>query len=264
MSDMFMALSLHNDGTELHVHWGVLCPFVSAERILKEFGLANEHDPRVAAYNETTERILAAYPGDQVIYSDPQVVQLPFAVEASFEDDLIWGYGDVLLRNEFFLVNLPVQYMPFLRIMMRSQAKAAAKMIRGGNRVTQSARDWATPPPAPGGGGSFPSRPNPFTRPSPSPGRNMFGGNSFTNNLAGPGLTYADMEQASGASPEQAKAAAEEMRKATARAKGLKRLRLSRSNEDGKPAAKKPDNSTTITPGRDDMVESVGTRSEEE
>ena len=53
MSDMFMALSLHNDGTELHVHWGVLCPFVSAERILKEFGLANEHDPRVAAYNET-------------------------------------------------------------------------------------------------------------------------------------------------------------------------------------------------------------------
>ena len=264
MSNMFMAVSIHNGGTELHVRWGILRPFVSAERILEEFGIANEHDPRVAGYNETTERILAAYPGDQVIYSDPQVVQLPFAVEASFEDDLIWGYGDVLLRNEFFLVNLPVQYMPFLRIMMRSQAKAAAKMTRGGNRVTQSARDWVTPPPAPGGGGSFPSRPNPFTRPSHSPGPNLFGGNSFTNNLAGPGLTYADMEQASGASPEQAKAAAEEMRKATARAKGLKRLRLSRSNEDGKPTAKKPDNSTTITPGRDDMVESVGTRSEEQ
>ena len=131
-SNMFMAVSIHNGGTELHVRWGILRPFVSAEHILEEFGIANEHDPRVAGYNETTERILAAYPGDQVIYSDPQVVQLPFAVEASFEDDLIWGYGDVLLRNEFFLGNLPVQYMPFLRIMMRSQAKAAAKMTRGG------------------------------------------------------------------------------------------------------------------------------------
>ena len=137
MSDMFMALSLHNDGTELHVHWGVLCPFVSAERILEEFGLANEHDPRVAAYNETTERILAAYPGDQVIYSDPQVVQLPFAVEALLQNDLIWGHGDVLLRNEFFLGRLPVQYMPLLRIVMRSQAKASAKKSRGG---TASAR----------------------------------------------------------------------------------------------------------------------------
>ena len=77
MSNMFMALFFHNDKTKLHVRWGVLRPFVSAERILKEFGLTNKHDPRVAAYNETTERILAAYPGDQVIYSDPQVVQLP-------------------------------------------------------------------------------------------------------------------------------------------------------------------------------------------
>ena len=99
MSDMFMALSLNSEGTELRVRWGLLRPFVSAERILEEFGLTNEHDPCVAAYNETAERILAAYPGDQVIYSDPQVVQLPFAVEASFEDDLVWGHGDILLRN---------------------------------------------------------------------------------------------------------------------------------------------------------------------
>ena len=169
MSDMFMALSLHNDGTELHVHWGVLCPFVSAERILKEFGLANEHNPRVGTYNETTERILAAYPGDQVIYSDPQVVQLPFAVEALLQNDLIWGHGDVLLRNEFFLGRLPVQYMPLLRIVMRSQAKAAAKKSRGWNRVSQSARESATPPPRPPPqGGPFPPRHNLFTRPLPN------------------------------------------------------------------------------------------------
>ena len=99
MSDMFMALSLNSEGTELRVRWGLLRPFVSAERILEEFGLTNEHDPCVAAYNETAERILVAYPGDQVTYSDPQVVQLPFAVEASFEDDLVWGHGDILLRN---------------------------------------------------------------------------------------------------------------------------------------------------------------------
>ena len=71
------------------------------------------------------------------------------------------------------------------------------------------------------------------------------------------------MEQATGASPEQAKAAAEEMREATERAKALKRLRRSFSNEDCKPAAKKPDNSTTVTPGRDDMVESASWSEEE-
>ena len=65
------------------------------------------------------------------------------------------------------------------------------------------------------------------------------------------------MEQATGASPEQAKAAAEEMRKATERVKALKRFRLSLSNEDCKPAAKKSDNSTTVTPSRDDIMESV-------
>ena len=72
------------------------------------------------------------------------------------------------------------------------------------------------------------------------------------------------MEQATGASPEQAKVAAKDLREATERAKALKRFRLSLSNEDCKPAAKKPDNSTTVTPGSDDMVESVGSRSEEE
>ena len=255
MSDMFMKLSLNNEGTALNVRWGVLRPFVTADRILQEFGLTSERDPRVAAYNDTTEQILAAYPGDQVIYSDPQVVQLPFAVEASFQDSLIWGDGDVLLRNEFFAGRrpVPVQLMPFLRVEMRSQVKAAAKKSRGGNVIIQSALDWATPPPP-----SFLPGHNPHMGPSPSPGANQFGGNSF-----GHGLTYADMEQATGASPEQAKAAAEEMREATERAKALKRLRRSLSNEDCKPAAKKPDNSTTVTPGRDDMVESASWSEEE-
>ena len=53
------------------------------------------------------------------------------------------------------------------------------------------------------------------------------------------------------------------MREATERAKALKRLRRSLSNEDCKPAAKKPDNSTTVTPGRDDMVESASWSEEE-
>ena len=145
MSDMFMKLSLNNEGTALNVRWGVLRPFVTADRILQEFGLTSERDPRVAAYNDTTEQILAAYPGDQVIYSDPQVVQLPFAVEASFQDSLIWGDGDVLLRNEFFAGRrpVPVQLMPFLRVEMRSQVKAAAKKSRGG---TSSPRAPVTGP----------------------------------------------------------------------------------------------------------------------
>lgn len=259
MSLPFMHTYLNEDGTEVNVRWGLLRPFVTAERMLDEFGLADERDPRVAAYNETTELILAANPGDSVIYSNPQVVELPFAVEASIETEIVWGHGDEFLRNAFFLDGLPAQMMPFLRIVMRSQSKAVAKAVRKGSSATKSARDWATPPPSAGGGGYPPSARGrrPPRGGGPPDTTNPF--DSAYNMLpVGPGLgtgpTYADVVRAAGASPEQARAAAQEMSRATARAKAVKRPRLSPGN-DQKPAAERTDNSTAyVTPGRDDAV----------
>ena len=149
VSQLFMAVSLHNDGTEVHVRWGMLHSFITGERSLEEFGLLNEHDPRAAAYNEVTEQILAAYPGDQLIYSRPQVVRLPFKVEATFEDELLWGPGDNILRDQFYVARLPAQMMPILRVAMVSQAKAAAKSKRKPSCATESARAWAMSPPGP-------------------------------------------------------------------------------------------------------------------
>ena len=120
MSQTFMAVSLHRGGRELHSRRGFICSFITTEQMLEEFGLLNEHDPRAAAYNEVTEQMLASYPGDHVIYGRAQVVRLPFPAEAAFEDELLWGPGDTILRDQFFITRLPAQMMPILRVTMVS------------------------------------------------------------------------------------------------------------------------------------------------
>jgi hypothetical protein len=115
---------LNRAGYELSLNIIVPPSFIGSERIAEEFRLNGSTHARLATYTETSNKIIKDYTYLSAITGSPNVVRLPFEVEQSVHQEIIWNAGDNWLRDKVWGQNLPANMIPVLRVTFRSTAKA--------------------------------------------------------------------------------------------------------------------------------------------